>query len=171
VLGIRFVHDLANRVYALLNAPIVVTHDLSDRAARILAALVAPPSHAGPHFHFSRIAISGGISFEGDITLQDVTITDLQTISGQLFGVDAEGHDTTLDGVTVTAESNNTAVCSASVADGRLSIAADGSDLGLAQVTLTGTFPDGSSAQDVVNVTVIASAATGFRVAFDPPTP
>ncbi len=124
------------------------------------------------HFHFSEIVINPGrTTLKGDLLLTNVTLTDLQSVAGTISGVDAEGHPTSLDGVIIAAESNNTAVCSASIDGDRLAINADGSDLGTAQVLLTATFPDGSTLQDTVNVTVIASAATGLNVSFDAPTP
>jgi CheY-like chemotaxis protein len=138
----RVLHDLTASLYGLLRQPVRVEHDLSNRAAEILGALLSPPC-ATRHVHFSWLTISPGSTvFEGDFIVTDVTITDLQSISGVLFGTDAEGHETTLEGATVTATSNNTAVCSASVEGDRLRIAADGTDLGLAQVTLDAVFED-----------------------------
>lgn len=124
------------------------------------------------HFHFSRLRVAPGTTeLRGDLQLTDITITDLQTITGTVSGVDAEGHDAPLDGASLSAESSNTAICSASFTGTTLTISADGSDLGLAQVALTATLADGSVVSDIVNVTVTASAAAGIKVAFGPPTP
>jgi len=108
---------------------------------------------------------------QGTFKMADITLTDVQHVSGSLEADDAAGNPVPFAFASppTWTSSDPTIVTVSASADGQNADIATTGKLGTAQVTVTGTNAAGQPVTGIGNVTVVTSDATTFKLAFGTP--